>query len=223
MCDATRQQRLTETHRRFSISGEGDALEQPRPAKRHHRTGQVFQHGTGLGAQVHQLDTEALARREDVGGGLRRDVRGGPARAVDVDAVAVALNQAVARLQHEDERHVRAPGVKVDRSIDVRRRTLVLPLHAGHAAARGQAQVEQTDFARGADPWRAAYGTIESEHLLGQVGGRVPRWVLPRHGPPGHVEPLVGEDSRWSMTWQIRSVTSSSPSRVKQFVNTEGL
>jgi hypothetical protein len=60
MCDATRQQRLTENHRRFSISGEGDALEQPRPAKRQHRIGQVFQHGTGLGAQVHQLGSEVL-------------------------------------------------------------------------------------------------------------------------------------------------------------------
>ena len=222
MCDATRQQRLTETHRRFSISGEGDALEQPRPAKRHTGPGRYSNTAPAWARRFTSWIPKLWRAAKTLVAACVVMCAAAP-RAVDVDAVAVALNQAVARLQHEDERHVRAPGVKVDRSIDVRRRTLVLPLHAGHAAARGQAQVEQTDFARGADPWRAAYGTIESEHLLGQVGGRVPRWVLPRHGPPGHVEPLVGEDSRWSMTWQIRSVTSSSPSRVKQFVNTEGL
>ena len=103
---------------------------------------------------------------------MGRDVRGGAGRAVDVDAVAVALNVAVARLLDEDERHVGPAGVEMDRTIDVQRRLLVLPLHARHAVRGDKPELSRPTLPAAPTSSPREHRGVEGEHFLGQICGR---------------------------------------------------
>jgi hypothetical protein len=62
--------------------------------------------------EVEDLRREAVGGAVDVGRGLGSHVRCGARSTVDVDPIAVALDEAVARLLEEDAGHVRPSGVE---------------------------------------------------------------------------------------------------------------
>ena len=124
-------------HGRALINGQTRPLKEARAAERHDGVGQVLEGGSPPSMQIYALGGEVAISPVEVRRSLRRDVDRGVGTAIHLDAAAVTVDEAVAELLDEDERHLREIRIEVDRPIDVQRRPLVLTRDArGSAAAR---------------------------------------------------------------------------------------
>src|SRR5262249_54081923 len=105
---------------------EAGSLNEPRAAEGHYGVGYVLEDSLGTDAEVHDLTGDVRVRPVEVGRGLGGDVNLGVGTAVDLDAAAVAVDEAVAELLQEDKRHPGQVLVEVDWPVDVQRRPLVV-------------------------------------------------------------------------------------------------
>ena len=159
--DTTRKEDLTQDHSRVRIGREACPLKEAGAAERDQGVGQVLEDGSGRSLEVDELGGEVALRPVDAGRGLGRDVNLGSGFAVDVDAAAVTVDEPVAELLDEDERHAGQVLVQVDRAVDVQRRLLVLTLDPCRSGVAGKSEPELADLARGADRQPAFEGPVE--------------------------------------------------------------
>lgn len=166
--------------------------------------------------QVDDLGRVVELHPVHLGGGLCGQVDRGTGAAVDVDPVAVGLDDAAAGRHQIGHRKVGAQRIDVQRAHDLQRRLLVPVDEFGPPAHPRVAQFEQADLA-GAPGGQGVRGAGEFEHPGRDPPGFVVRGIQPR-GRPGHAEAVS-----WAASWDRRkSAMVPRPSPVSELVSTTG-